>query len=85
MPNTNLKKTEKLTKFGIIANFVAPGFMETATTSGLQDKKLDSNKWRAPLSLPDTEHIASIVLQLSEERSEKITEVTFTVDGGSAA
>lgn len=77
--------SRELGKVGITVNCVAPGFMETDMTSGLQGKKLDSIKRRAPLGLPSTEHVASTVIHLLEEQSEKITGTNITVDGGSTA
>ena len=72
-------------RVGITINCVAPGFMETDMTSGLQGKKLESIKRRAPLGLPSTEHVASTVLHLLDEKSERITGSIITVDGGSTA
>lgn len=77
--------SRELGRVGITVNCVAPGFMETDMTSGLEGKKLDSIKRRAPLGLPNTEHVASTVLHLLEEKSERITGAIFTVDGGSTA
>ena len=77
--------SRELGRVGITVNCVAPGFMETDMTSGLEGKKLDSIKRRAPLDLPNTEHVASTVLHLLEEKSERITGAVFTVDGGSTA
>jgi len=77
--------SRELGRVGITVNCVAPGFMETDMTSGLEGKKLDSIKRRAPLGLPNTEHVASTVLHLLEEKSERITGAVFTVDGGSTA
>ena len=77
--------SRELGRVGITVNCVAPGFMETDMTSGLEGNKLDSIKRRAPLGLPDTEHVASTVLHLLEKKSERITGAIFTVDGGSIA
>ena len=77
--------SREIGRVGITVNCVAPGFMETDMTSSLQGKKLESIKRRAPLGLPDTEHVASTVLHLLEEKSERITGTIFTVDGGSTA
>jgi 3-oxoacyl-[acyl-carrier protein] reductase len=77
--------SRELGRVGITVNCISPGFMETDMTSGLQGKKLDSIKRRAPLGLPNTEHVASTVLHLLEEKSERITGTIFTVDGGSTA
>jgi len=72
-------------RVGITVNCVAPGFMETDMTSGLQGEKLESIKRRAPLGLPNTEHVAATVLHLLDEKSERITGAIVTVDGGSTA
>lgn len=77
--------SRELGRVGITVNCVAPGFMETDMTSGLQGKQLDSIKRRAPLGLPNTEHVASTVLHLLDKKSERITGAIFTVDGGSTA
>ena len=77
--------SRELGRVGITVNCIAPGFMETDMTSGLQGKKLDSIKRRAPLGLPGTEHVASTVLHLLDEKSDRITGAIFTVDGGSTA
>lgn len=77
--------SRELGRVGVTVNCVAPGFMETDMTSSLEGSKLDSIKRRAPLGLPDTEHVASTVLHLLGEKSERITGAIFTVDGGSTA
>tara|TARA_B100000795_G_scaffold262030_1_gene239451 strand:+ start:424 stop:1149 length:726 start_codon:yes stop_codon:yes gene_type:complete len=77
--------SRELGKVGITVNCVAPGFMETNMTSGLQGKKLETIKRRAPLGLPNTNNVASTVLHLLEEKSQKITGAIFTVDGGATA
>lgn len=77
--------SRELGRVGITVNCVAPGFMETDMTSGLQGEKLESIRRRAPLGLPNTEHVASTVLHLLEEKSERITGTVFTIDGGSTA
>ena len=69
-----------------ISNCIAPGFMETDMTSSLKGEKLESIKRRAPLeSLPNTQHVASTVLHLLEEESERISGTIFTIDGGATA
>jgi 3-oxoacyl-[acyl-carrier protein] reductase len=77
--------SRELGRVGITVNCVAPGFMETDMTSSLQGEKLESIKRRAPLGLPNTEHVASTVLHLLEEKSERTTGTIFTIDGGSTA
>ena len=54
-------------------------------TNGLQGDKLASIKRRAPLGLPETEHVAATVLHLLERSSDRITGTTVTIDGGSTA
>lgn len=77
--------SRELGRVGITVNCVAPGFMETDMTSGLQGEKLDSIKRRAPVGLPNTDHVASTVIHLLEKNSERVTGTVFTVDGGSTA
>lgn len=77
--------SRELGRVGITVNCVAPGFMETDMTKGLRAEKLESIKRRAPLGLPNTTHVASTVLHLLEEKSERITGAILTVDGGSTA
>ena len=77
--------SRELGRVGITVNSVAPGFMETDMTRGLEGEKLNSIKRRAPLGLPNTEHVASTVLHFLEEKSERINGAIFTVDGGSTA
>ncbi len=77
--------SRELGRVGITVNCVAPGFMQTDMTNSLESKKLDSIKRRAPLGLPDAEHVASTVLHLLEEKSERINGTIFTVDGGANA
>ena len=70
---------------GITVNCVAPGYMLTDMTSGLEGSKLDSVKRRAPLGLPDTRHAAHAVLYLLQPGAEKTTGSVITVDGGATA
>lgn len=77
--------SRELGRVGITVNCIAPGFMETDMTSSLQGEKLESIKRRAPLGLPNTQHVASTVLHLLEEDSGRISGTIFTIDGGSTA
>ena len=77
--------SRELGRVGITVNSIAPGFMETDMTSGLQGEKLNSIRRRAPMGLPTTENVAFTVLHLLEQKSERITGATFTIDGGSTA
>jgi 3-oxoacyl-[acyl-carrier protein] reductase len=70
---------------GITVNCVAPGYMLTDMTAGLEGSKLDSIKRRAPLGLPETRHVAHAVRYLLEPGAEKTTGTVVTVDGGSTA
>ncbi|MEO0589181.1 MAG: SDR family NAD(P)-dependent oxidoreductase [Pseudomonadota bacterium] len=70
---------------GITVNCVAPGYMLTDMTAGLEGPKLDSIKRRAPLGLPETHHAAHAVSYLLEPGAAKTTGTVITVDGGSTA
>mgnify|MGYP005864513583 CR=1 FL=1 len=77
--------SRELGRKSITVNSVAPGYMETEMTSGLQGSKLDSIKKRAPLGLPTTDDVASVVLFLLSDKAQKITGAIYKVDGGSTA
>lgn len=70
---------------GITVNCVAPGYMLTDMTMGLEGSKLESIKRRAPLGLPETSHAAHAVRYLLEPGAAKTTGTVITVDGGSTA
>jgi 3-oxoacyl-[acyl-carrier protein] reductase len=70
---------------GITVNCVAPGYMLTDMTAGLEGAKLESVKRRAPLGLPETSHAAHAVRYLLEPGAAKTTGTVITVDGGSTA
>ena len=73
-------------KAGITVNTVAPGYMETNMTSGLQGEKLESIKRRSPLGhLAKTEDIANAVSYLLSKGAVNVTGTTLTVDAGSTA
>jgi 3-oxoacyl-[acyl-carrier protein] reductase len=69
----------------ITVNCVAPGYMETDMTIGLQGDKLASIRRRAPLGLPRVEDAAGAVAYLLSPDAERITGTVITVDGGSTA
>jgi 3-oxoacyl-[acyl-carrier protein] reductase len=73
-------------KAGITVNSVAPGYMETAMTSGLEGEKLESIKRRSPMGkLATVEDVAHAVAFLMGAQGAMITGSILTVDGGSTA
>lgn len=77
--------SRELGKAGITVNCVAPGFMETDMTAGLQGEKLESVRRRAPLGLPTVEDAAGAVAYLLSDGARRVTGTVLTVDGGSTA
>jgi 3-oxoacyl-[acyl-carrier protein] reductase len=70
----------------ITVNTVAPGYMETAMTSGLQGEKLESIKRRSPLgNLATVEDVAGAIAYLLSSDAKNITGTTVTIDAGSTA
>ena len=73
-------------KAGITVNSVAPGYMATDMTQGLEFEKLESIKRRSPMGeLVELEDVASIVEYLLSAEASRITGAIFTVDAGSTA
>ena len=78
--------SRELGKANITVNTVAPGYMETAMTSGLQGEKLASIKRRSPLGhLATVEDVANSIIFLLSDEAKNITGTTITVDAGSTA
>ena len=78
--------SRELGKANITVNTIAPGYMETAMTSGLQGDKLESIKRRSPLgSLATVEDVAGAVVYLLSDNASRVTGTTITVDAGSTA
>ena len=76
----------ELGKAKITVNSIAPGYMETAMTAGLQGEKLQSIKRRSPLGhLASVEDVAGTVIYLLSDDAKNITGTTITVDAGSTA
>jgi 3-oxoacyl-[acyl-carrier protein] reductase len=70
----------------ITVNAVAPGYMETEMTSGLQGDKLKSIVRRSPLRcLPTVDDVAPAVSYLMSDAAARTTGVVITVDAGSTA
>lgn len=76
----------ELGKAKITVNTIAPGYMETDMTKGLQGDKLASIKRRSPLGkLAEPEDVTHSILFLLSDNAKSITGTTLTVDGGSTA
>lgn len=72
-------------KMGLTVNCVAPGYMETEMTVGLDAHKMASIRRRAPLGLARPEDAAGAVAYLLGPDGERVTGTIVTVDGGSTA
>lgn len=77
--------SRELGKMGICVNCVAPGYMETEMTHGLDVHKMASIRRRAPLGLARPEDAAGAVIYLLGPDGARITGTILTVDGGSTA
>ncbi|WP_104401006.1 SDR family NAD(P)-dependent oxidoreductase [Vibrio penaeicida] len=78
--------SRELGKSRITVNTIAPGYMETDMTSGLQGEKLKSIKRRSPLGkLAGVDDVAHSVSFLLSDKAVSMTGSTVTVDAGSTA
>jgi 3-oxoacyl-[acyl-carrier protein] reductase len=76
----------ELGKAGITVNAVAPGYMRTRMSAGLNESQLESIVRRTPAGrLADVDDVAGTVAFLLGPDSAMITGTTLTVDGGSTA
>jgi 3-oxoacyl-[acyl-carrier protein] reductase len=73
----------ELAEKGIRVNAVAPGFMKTPMTAGMNQEALKATEARIPLGhMGDPEDIAEAYLFLASDRAKYITGATLRVDGG---
>jgi 3-oxoacyl-[acyl-carrier protein] reductase len=78
--------SRELGKAGITVNTVAPGYMQTDMTSGLQGEKLETIRRRSPMGrLASTGEVAAAVAYLMSVDAASVTGTTLTVDAGSTA
>lgn len=77
--------SRELGKMNITVNCVAPGYMETEMTGGLDAHKMASIRRRAPLGLPEPDDAAAAVAYLLGPDGARVTGTVMTVDGGSTA
>lgn len=78
--------SRELGKAGITVNTLAPGYMATEMTAGLQGEKFESIRRRSPLGrLATVEDAAAVVAFLLSPEASSITGTTMTVDAGSTA
>lgn len=75
----------ELGRVGVTVNAVAPGFVETDMTAGLEGDNLSSIKRRSPLGLAGPDDVAGAVAYLFSPSAAKTTGIVLTVDGGGTA
>jgi 3-oxoacyl-[acyl-carrier protein] reductase len=73
-------------RLGINVNAVAPGFLDTAMTQGMEDEQRQKVARRSALRrLADVEDVADAVEFLLGDKAKSITGTVLTVDAGSTA
>lgn len=78
--------SRELGKLNITVNAVAPGYMETNMTTGIDESKLNQIRRRSALKrLSKTSEVASSVAYLLDEQASAITGTVITVDAGNTA
>lgn len=77
--------SRELGKRYITVNCVAPGYMETEMTQGIDPHKMAQIRRRAPLGLARPEDAAGAVLYLLGPDGARVSGTIVTVDGGSTA
>jgi 3-oxoacyl-[acyl-carrier protein] reductase len=71
---------------GITVNAVAPGFVDTAMTEGLEDAQREQITRRSPLKrLAEIDDVANAVAFLVSDAARNITGTVLTVDAGSTS
>ncbi|HTZ37258.1 MAG TPA: SDR family oxidoreductase [Stellaceae bacterium] len=71
---------------GITVNAVAPGFVDTAMTDGMEGARRDQVVRRSPLKrLAEPEDVAAGVAFLMSEAARNVTGTVLTIDAGSTA
>ncbi|HEX2746630.1 MAG TPA: SDR family oxidoreductase [Verrucomicrobiales bacterium] len=76
----------ELGRVNITVNAIAPGYMATDMSSGLDDEKLGAIRRRSPLGrLAETQDVAAMAAFLLSEDARNITGTCQTVDAGSTA
>jgi len=71
---------------GITVNAIAPGFVDTAMTDGLEGAQREQIVRRSPLHrLAETEDVANAAAFLMSDAARNITGTVLTVDAGSSA
>lgn len=78
--------SRELGKVNITVNAVAPGYMETNMSAGINDTQLDQIRRRSALKrLAKTSEVASTVRYLLSEEAAAITGTILTIDAGNTA
>lgn len=73
-------------RVGITVNAVAPGFVETAMTEGMDDEDRGRIAARSALRrLPEPQDVAEAVAYLVSDKARNVTGTVLTVDAGSTA
>ena len=73
-------------RMGVTVNAVAPGFLDTAMTQGLDDEHRQQIARRSALRrLPDVDDVAHAVEFLLGDHAKSITGTVLTVDAGNTA
>ncbi len=78
--------SRELGRVGITVNSVAPGYMKTDMSGGIDDKQFDQITRRSALRrLAETDEVATAVSYLLSESAGAITGTVMTIDAGNTA